>query len=354
MQLIPAASGEGTLREDYSRALLILMAMAAVVLFVGCVNLANLQLSRLLSRQRELVVRASLGASRWRILRQLLVEDLLLAVIGTVLAVGVGNVSSALLLRWASGSDDAISLDLHLGWEMFAVAAALLLAALAAFSLLPAWRTTGRNLTGNLASRANPSLQGKSAGRLSSLLLAGQVSLFHSARWHGGTVRTDAAQSRSHRRGARPRSCGLRAPRFLARRVLRQSSAGPLCADDGAAEGIAGRERCGGEHVRDSRLHLEHRHSCGRTSGNSGEADARRRKSRGRGILSHDGNSDFARKRIRGARSAVIAASCGAESCVRAAAVRGRKPDRTQDRLRSRAERCGLRDRGRSGRRASR
>jgi len=177
VQLISAASGEGTLREDYSQALLILMTMAALVLFVGCVNLATLQLSRLLSRQRELVVRTSLGASRWRILRQLLAEDLLLAAIGAALAVAVGAVSSALLLRWASGSDDAISLDLRMGWEMFAVAAVLLLIALAAFSLFPALRVTSRNLAGNLASRANPALQTKGSSRISSLLLTGQVSL---------------------------------------------------------------------------------------------------------------------------------------------------------------------------------
>jgi predicted permease len=177
MQLISAASGEGSLREDYSQALLILMAMAALVLFVGCVNLANLQLSRLLSRERELVVRTSLGASRWRILRQLLIEDFILAAIGAALAVAVGYVSSALLLRWASGSDGAISLDLPLSWQLFAVAALLLLVALAAFSLLPALRITGRNLAGNLASRANPALQTKGSSRISSFLLAGQVSL---------------------------------------------------------------------------------------------------------------------------------------------------------------------------------
>ena len=173
--LISAASGEGDLRENYSEALLILMAMAMVVLIVGCVNLANLQLSRLLGRERELMVRASLGASRWRILRLLFVEDLLLAAIGIVFAIGLGSVSSALLLRWASGSEDVIALDLRLSWQIFAVAAALLSVALAAFSLLPAWRVTGRNLGGNLASRANPALQGRRASRLSSLLLAGQV-----------------------------------------------------------------------------------------------------------------------------------------------------------------------------------
>jgi predicted permease len=174
--LLRAEGGEGALRENYSEALLTLLAMAGLVLMVGCGNLANLQLARLIGRERELMVRRSLGASRWRILRLLFVENLLLATIGTILAVAVGCGSSGLLLHWASSGDEALLLDLRPNWEMFAVAAALLLAALAAFSIFPAWRITGRGFGGKLASRANPSLQSKSSTRLSSLLLAGQVS----------------------------------------------------------------------------------------------------------------------------------------------------------------------------------
>jgi predicted permease len=177
VQLISAASGEGTLKEEYSESLIILMAMAGLVLLVGCVNLANLQLARLLSRQRELTVRASLGASRWRLLRQLLVEDLFLALIGAVLALVIGRASSSLLLTWASGSGPAIPLDLHVGWEVFAFGGALLLIALTAFSLLPAWQITRNNLADNMKSRGNlSSPHSRTARRWSSLLLAGQVS----------------------------------------------------------------------------------------------------------------------------------------------------------------------------------
>src|SRR5271170_276888 len=86
VQLVSAAMGEGTLRNDYSRPLLILMALAGLVLLVGCLNLANLQLARLLNRQRELAVRTSLGASSWRLLRQLLLENLVLVLVGGLLA----------------------------------------------------------------------------------------------------------------------------------------------------------------------------------------------------------------------------------------------------------------------------
>ena len=177
VQLISAAGGEGTLRKEYSPALLVLMAMAAVVLLVGCVNIANLQLARLLSRQRELSVRASLGANRWQLLRQLIAEGLLLAAAGAVLAIVIGQTASVLLLRWASSSGSSIDLNLESGWAFFGLGALLLLVALLACSVLPAWRMTRVDLSESMTSRAaSGSLGGPKAHRWSSLLLAGQVS----------------------------------------------------------------------------------------------------------------------------------------------------------------------------------
>jgi predicted permease len=177
VQLVSAAMGEGGFREEYSQPLVILMAMAMLVLLVGCVNLANLQLARLLSRQRELTVRTSLGASRWRLLRQLFVEDLLLAVIGLAVAFAVARASSALLLRWAAGGGPAIPLDLRFGWEVFSFGAVLLVAALTGFSGLPAWQIVRGNLADSMRARSgSASSHGGSPRRWSNLLLAGQVS----------------------------------------------------------------------------------------------------------------------------------------------------------------------------------
>jgi predicted permease len=177
VQLVSAATGEGTLREKYSQSLIIMMVMAGLVLLIGCVNLANLQLTRLLSRQRELAVRSSLGASQGSLLRLLLVENLLLAFIGGFLAFAIGRVSSSLILRWASGSGRAIVLDLHTGWELFAFGAALLIAALIGFSVLPAWQITRSDPAVAMKSRVGSgSLQGSTARKWSSALLAGQVS----------------------------------------------------------------------------------------------------------------------------------------------------------------------------------
>jgi predicted permease len=177
VQLTSAATGEGTFRAEYSQPLILLMAMAALVLFIGCVNLANLQLVRLLGRQRELSVRASLGANRWRLLRQLLAEDLLLAALGAFPAFLISRAASALLLRWASAGGRPIPLDLRPGWELLAYGAALFFATLVGFSFLPAWRISRSNLATSMTARSSSSSsQGRNTRKWSSLLLVGQVS----------------------------------------------------------------------------------------------------------------------------------------------------------------------------------
>jgi predicted permease len=177
VQLISAATGEGTFKDDYSRPLIVLMVMAGLIFLVGGVNLANLQLARLLGRQRELAVRISLGANRWHLLRQLLLEDLLLGLVGAALAFFVGQTSSAILLRWASGSGRILPIDLHTSWQLFGFGALLLGVALAGFSLVPAGLITRSNLSANMQSRASSSsMQGPKVRQWSGLLLAGQVS----------------------------------------------------------------------------------------------------------------------------------------------------------------------------------
>ena len=178
VQLISAAGGEGSFSAAYMRPLFLLMGMAALVFLVGRLNLANLQLARLAGRQREIALRLALGASCWRVLRQLLVEDSLLVAIGGSLALATGGVLSSLLLHWASAREHAMPIDLTFGLGEFLVGAGLLITALIGFSLLPAWQIT----RGNIGAAIQPGLGNRvvlaSTGRRwSSLLLAGQVSL---------------------------------------------------------------------------------------------------------------------------------------------------------------------------------
>ena len=177
VKLISAENGEGSLAKRYSQPLIILMAMAVVILLVGCLNLANLQMARLHQREIEIATRIALGASRTRVLRQVAIETVVLAAMGGVLAFATGRASSSLLLHWASGRGQTIPIDPQIGAAATLLGAALLLGALVGFGLLPAWHMTRKSFS--MASKARVgqlSGQSKAGRRWSNLLLASQVS----------------------------------------------------------------------------------------------------------------------------------------------------------------------------------
>jgi len=152
---IPAGSGVSDLRSDYQDPLLILLGIAALVLVIACANLANLMLARASARERELAVRLAIGASRHRLIRQMLAESLLLAAIGAACGAFLAQFLSTYLVRFLTTTDNPLYVDLGTDWRIFGFTAALGVLTCLLFGLMPAIRAT----------RANPGMLMKASGR---------------------------------------------------------------------------------------------------------------------------------------------------------------------------------------------
>jgi predicted permease len=141
--LRPAASGmDSGLRDRYAFPLKLLMWVAGIVLLVACANIANLLLARASNRRREIAVRLALGASRGRLVRQLLTESVVLALIGGALAVPMAWWGSLVLVRMISTGDSPAPLVVDPDWRTFAFTATASLLTGILFGLAPAVRST--------------------------------------------------------------------------------------------------------------------------------------------------------------------------------------------------------------------
>ena len=138
----PAANGVSSLRNDYDSSLWLLVGITALVLLIACANLANLMLARASTREREIAVRLALGASRARLLRQLLVESALLATVGAVIGIGVAEAVSRILVRSLSTDTSAVTLSVSTDWRVLLFAALAAALTCAVFGAAPAMRAT--------------------------------------------------------------------------------------------------------------------------------------------------------------------------------------------------------------------
>jgi predicted permease len=175
-----ARHGLSVLRGEYKRPLAALMGLVGLVLLLACANVANLLLSRATSRQRELAVRTAMGASRGRLLRQLLTESLLLAGFGGILGLLFSVWADRLLLRMVSTDPAPVPLDVHLDPRVlvFTVVVTLLTGIL--FGIAPALRATRLDLN-QILRGASSAIRGgqRGAARLpmGKLLVGAQVAI---------------------------------------------------------------------------------------------------------------------------------------------------------------------------------
>jgi putative ABC transport system permease protein len=130
--------GPHGLRDTYTRPLVIIQAVALLVLLIACVNIAHLLLARAAARRYELGVRLALGASRGRLARQALIENLLLAIVGAIAGMFVGHWGSHALISHLSAPGVPITLDLAPDWRVVAFTGAVTLGVTVIFGAVPA------------------------------------------------------------------------------------------------------------------------------------------------------------------------------------------------------------------------
>jgi len=138
----PADTGFSSLRRNYESPLWLLLGTAGLVLLIACANLANLMLARASAREREIGIRLSLGASRGRLVRQLLSESLLLAATGAALGAGLAQVLSRFLVAFISTQGRPLFVDLRPDWRVLGFTAGLTVLTCVLFGLTPALRAT--------------------------------------------------------------------------------------------------------------------------------------------------------------------------------------------------------------------
>jgi predicted permease len=172
--LLPGAGGRPTVQTDSGPALLTLFALVGLVLLIACTNVANLLLAQGASRQREFAIRTAMGASRGRMIRQLVIESLLCAAAGGVLGLFIGLWLMNILTPEVAASGVS-GLSTKLNGTVLAFASGTTLAAGVLFGLIPAWRVTRSSVTQTLKDQGSTGSVAMSHVRFRKFLVAGQV-----------------------------------------------------------------------------------------------------------------------------------------------------------------------------------
>ncbi len=142
LEAASAARGVSWLRDEYDASLILLLGITGLVLLIACANLANLMLARASTRDREVAVRMALGASRGRLLRQMMTESGLLAAVGGAFGLGLAQFLSQTLVKAISTESTVVELPIATDWRVLAFTGVAAAGTCILFGVIPALRGT--------------------------------------------------------------------------------------------------------------------------------------------------------------------------------------------------------------------
>lgn len=152
--LMDGSRGQDPAAEGLTKPVYVLMALSGLVLLLACVNLANLLLARANARQREMSVRLALGAGRWRILRQMMTESLMLSVIGGTAGLALAYMVRNAIPKMLSSAWSAPAFSARFDWRIFGFAVGVSILTSILFGLAPAWAATRVQVSSGLKEAA--------------------------------------------------------------------------------------------------------------------------------------------------------------------------------------------------------
>jgi putative ABC transport system permease protein len=171
------ATGISGLRREYDRPLKILTGVVGLVLLIACANIASLMLARAAARRKEIAVRLAVGASRSRLIRQLLTECILLSAAGGLLGILFARWGDAILIRYLSTTQDKVFLDLSLDYRILGFTAGVAVLTGLLFGVLPAFRSTRVSLSAAMKGGQENEGAGRGRFRPGRWIVASQVAL---------------------------------------------------------------------------------------------------------------------------------------------------------------------------------
>jgi predicted permease len=178
--ILSGATGTGGfrgLRQQYSQPLEILMFVVGLVLLIACANIASLLLARSAARQKEIAVRLSLGASRARLIRQVLTESVVLSGVGAIFGVLFARWGSALLVRFVSTQQSQVFLDLQMDSRVLAFTIAITVLCGLLFGILPALRSMRVDAMSAMKEGQSQAAGGRSHSSAARWIVAAQIAL---------------------------------------------------------------------------------------------------------------------------------------------------------------------------------